>query len=134
MTCDFTTPFDRDARTAIRTRTCPCRLSRPALANLCFILIKGGGFLGSIYLAVLGLPLLLALLAVGGDLALFFAQLGNLAEHFRLADPARQAVFADTVKLALFGLATLVAIWRLPRFLADISAVLDAPQAQGEVA
>ena len=95
---------------------------RQIFADLCFILVKAGAFLGAIYLAVLGLPLLLLLLLTGGDMTLLFAQLGNLSAHYLAADHAGQAVFANELKLAGLALATLTVIWRLPRFLDDVAA------------
>lgn len=97
---------------------------RRIFADICFILIKAGAFLGSIYLAVLGLPLLFFLLLTGGDMALLFAQLGNLAAHYLAADHAAQALFGNTLKLAALAIATLVAIWRLPAFLDDVTRAL----------
>ena len=92
-------------------------------ADLCFILVKAGAFLGAIYLAVLGLPLLFFLLLTGGDMMLLFTQLGNLAAHYLAADHARQAHFGNELKLAALGLATLAVIWRLPRFLGEVAAI-----------
>ncbi len=91
-------------------------------ADLCFILVKAGAFLGAIYLAVLGLPLLFFLALTGGDMTLLFAELGNLAAHYLAADHARQAAFGNELKLAGLTLATLAVIWRLPRFLNEVAA------------
>jgi hypothetical protein len=124
------TPFDREPAPAPpgeprRALALPWR--RP-LADFCFILIKAGGFLGSIYLAVLGLPLLFFLALAGGNLQLLFLQVGNLSTHYLAADGASQAAFAGTLKLALMGVATFVAIWRLPRFLNEVGRALDVPE------
>ena len=100
----------------------PAKRLLQIFADLCFILVKAGAFLGAIYLAVLGLPLLFFLLLTGGDMTLLFAQLGNLAAHYQAADHARQAAFANELKLAALGIATLAVIWRLPRFLGDVAA------------
>jgi len=133
------TPFDRDhdpmaapdaaegAPAPGINRSPPFRRLCRFGADLCYILIKAGAFLGAIYLAVLGLPLLFFLALVGGDLSLLFAQLGNLSAHYLAATHAAQASFDATIKLGLFGLATLIAIWRLPRFLDVVAATLDRP-------
>ena len=55
---------------------------------------------------------------------MFFMHLGNLAAHYLAADHAAQAGFINELKLGLFGVATLIVIWRLPRFLDDVSAAL----------
>jgi hypothetical protein len=93
-------------------------------ADVCFILIKASAFLGAIYLGVLGLPLLFFLALTGGDMTLLFTQLGNLAAHYLAADPARQALFANELKLGLLGIATLVLLWRLPVFLDQMAGAL----------
>ena len=96
----------------------------PFMADAAYILIKASVFLASIYIGVLGLPLIFFLAVTGGDMALFFAQLGNLSAHFLDADAAARADFLIQVRLGLFGIATLIALWRLPTFLADISRTL----------
>ena len=120
-------PFDREPDPA-PPGDAPIRRAsrhRRQFADLCFILVKAGAFLGAIYLAVLGLPLMFFLMLTGGDMALLFAQLGNLSAHYLAADHARQAEFAGEIKLALLGIATFAAIWRLPRFLDEVAATLD---------
>mgnify|MGYP006331725945 FL=1 len=127
MPLHLVSPFDREVETPPGDNP-PGPIStqhwRQPLRDICFILIKAGAYLGSIYLAVLGLPLLFFLLLAGGDLGLFFMHLGNLAAHYLAADHAAQAGFINELKLGLFGVATLVVIWRLPRFLDDVSAAL----------
>lgn len=103
----------------------PARPWRQPLADLCFILIKAGAYLGSIYLMVLGLPLLFFLAMTGGDMNLLFAQIGNLAAHYVAADAARQMSFANEIKLCFLGIATFAAIWRLPRFLDEVAHTLS---------
>ncbi len=90
---------------------------RQDLADLWFILVKAGAWLGAIYLMVLGLPLLFLLALAGGNLDLVFLQLGNLAAHYQSADPVSRVAFNRGMVLTLFGLATLTTIWRLPSFL-----------------
>lgn len=117
------TPFDRahDAHRQQRLDSPPGKSWRQHGADTCYILVKAGLFLGSSYLMTLGLPLLFFLMISGGSVDLFFAQLANLADRFLAAGPARQASFVDGVRFGLVGLATLVAIWRLPRFLHDVT-------------
>lgn len=90
-------------------------------ADACFILIKAGGFLASTYLMTLGLPLLFFLMISGGSVDVFFAQVANLADRFLSADAARQSGFVEELKFGLIGLATLIAIWRMPRFLNEVA-------------
>lgn len=127
MPLHFATPFDGADAPPIAERALAERL-RQRFADICYILLKAGAFLCAIYLAVLGLPLLFFLALVGGDLDLLFLQLGNLSAHYLAADQARQAMFAGELKLGLFGLATLIAILRLPRFLDEVSTTLDREQ------
>jgi hypothetical protein len=90
-------------------------------ADTCFILIKAGGFLASTYLMTLGVPLLFSLMTSGGSVDVFFAQVANLADRFLSADAARQSGFVEELKFGLIGLATLMAIWRMPRFLNEVA-------------
>ena len=87
------------------------------------ILVTGGaGFIGSNFV--------LDWLAAGDepvvtlDALTYAGNLGNLAAHYLAADRAAQAGFINELKLGLFGVATLIVIWRLPRFLNDVSAAL----------
>ena len=123
-------PFDREPAPAPPGEASPARAIpwRRPISDFCFILIKAGAFLGSIYLAVLGLPLLFFLALAGGNMALLFTQLGNLSAHYLAADGASQEAFSGTLKLALLGIATFVAIWRLPRFLDEVGRALDVPE------
>lgn len=123
MPLHLVTPFDRDPEPSGEVEANPAR-KRRILADLCFILIKAGAFLGSIYLAVLGLPLAVFLILVGGNLTLLFTQLGNLSAHYLAADHAAQAQFVQATAYGLLGLATLVVIWRLPRFVDQVAETL----------
>jgi len=100
--------------------TTPVQSLKP-LADLWYILVKAGAFLGAIYLMVLGLPLLAFLLLAGGDPERFFLHLGNLSAHYLAADHARRLIFTRELALGLFGIATFAAIWRLPRFLDEVA-------------
>lgn len=90
-------------------------------ADICYLLVKAGGFLATTYLMTLGLPLLFFLMLSGGDVTLFFAQLANFADRFLGADPDRQLDFVNQLKFALVGLATLVVCLRLPGFLGEVT-------------
>ena len=130
MSLQLITPCDREPD-PVPPGDAPIRRGshhRRQFADLCFILVKAGAFLGAIYLAVLGLPLMFFLMLTGGDMALLFAHLGNLSAHYLAADHASQAEFAAEIKLALLAVATFAAIWRLPRFLNEVAATLDDEQ------
>jgi len=127
MPLHLVSPFDREVDTPPgddQPAPVSTRHWRQPLRDICYILIMAGAYLGSIYLMVLGLPLLFFLMLAGGDLSLFFIHIGNLAAHYLAADHAAQAGFINELKLGLFGVATLIVIWRLPRFLDDVSAAL----------
>lgn len=123
MPLHVVTPFDRaqDARLDEDLDLPPGKTWRQRAADTCYILVKAGSFLGSTYLMTLGLPLLFFLMISGGSMDLLFAQIANLADRFLSADPVRQASFVEELKFAAVGLATLIAIWRMPRFLNEIA-------------
>lgn len=102
----------------------PAKGWRGHTADLCFILLKGSGFLASSYLIALGLPLLFFLAISGGNAEVFFAQLGNFADRFVAAEPERRVAFLGETKFVLIALATLVVIWRMPRFVFEIERAL----------
>jgi hypothetical protein len=93
---------------------------RTRAADLCFITLRACTFLGSSTLMALGVPLVFFLAVSGGDGESLFAHLANLAERFLAADYARQVTFLGEFKMVLIGAATLIAAWRLPRFLKDL--------------
>lgn len=93
---------------------------RTRAADMCFITLRASTFLGSSYLMALGVPLVFFLAISGGDGSSLFAHLANLAERFLAADYARQVSFLAEFKLVLIAAATLIAAWRLPRFLRDL--------------
>ncbi|PKB25330.1 hypothetical protein B0I00_0525 [Novosphingobium kunmingense] len=123
MPLHVVTPFDRaqDARLDEDLDLPPGKTWRQHAADICYILVKAGSFLGSTYLMTLGLPLLFFLMISGGRVDLLFAQIANLADRFLFADPVRQASFVEELKFAAVGLATLMAIWRMPRFLNEVA-------------
>lgn len=89
-------------------------------ADLCFITMRASGFIGSSYLMALGAPLVFFFAVSGGDGPSLFAHLANLADRFLAADHARQSQFLDEIKLVLIAAATLIAAWRLPRFVRNL--------------
>ena len=121
----LSTPFDRQEGPAFRGETRTAEPWQHRAKNLCYMLVKAAGFLGSTYLMTLGLPLLFFLLLSQGSVDAFFAQLSNLSDRFLAADAARRAVFVQELALGLIGVATLLAIWRLPRFLNEVADALS---------
>lgn len=120
MPLETTYPFDDVlARKRAGRRTPGRPLSRVA-ADVCYITLKAVAYIGSIHLMTLGLPILFFLAISHGSAELFFAHLANLADRFLGAEPARQQAFANEVRFGLVGVATLIAIYRLPRFLRDV--------------
>ena len=123
MPLHHTTPFDRDHEDE-SSRPAPASSGKgkwAIAADICFIMIKAGSFLTSTYLMTLGLPLLFFLAISGWHMDLLFLQLGNLAARFQGAEPARQIGFLRDVTFILIGAATLIGIWRMPRFLSDVA-------------
>ena len=123
MPLNFTTPFDRDHEEE-PSRSAPAFTGKAKwalAADICFIMIKAGSFLTSTYLMTLGLPLLFFLAISGWHMDLLFIQLGNLAARFQGAEPVRQIGFLRDVTFILIGMATLIGIWRMPRFLGEIA-------------
>ena len=82
----------------------------------CLVLIETAGFAASSLLLVLGLPLFVFLFLAGGDLALLFAQLGNLADHYRDAEPLQQLAFGRDLKAGFLVAAGGLVLIRLPGF------------------
>jgi hypothetical protein len=123
MPLHVVTLFDRvqDALLEEPLETPPGKIWQQHAADTCYILVKAGSFLGSTYLMTLGLPLLFFLLISGGSVDLLFTQIANLAARFLSAEPVRQAGFVEELKFAAVGLATLLAVWRMPRFLNEVA-------------
>ena len=82
----------------------------------CLVLIETAGFAASSLLLVLGLPLFVFLFLAGGDLALLFAQLGNLADHYRDAEPLQRLAFGRDLKAGFLIAAGGLVLFRLPGF------------------
>lgn len=121
------TPIDRaqDARADSESLDLPVKGWRSHAADLCYIVLRGSTFLASSYLMALGLPLLFFLLISGGDAGVFFAHLANISDRFLGAEQGRQIGFLDEFKFVLIGVATLVVVWRLPRFINDLERELS---------
>lgn len=127
MPLHLVTPIDRaqDARADSDNLGLPVKGWRSHAADLCYIVLRGSTFLASSYLMALGLPLLFFLLISGGDAGVFFAHLANIADRFLGAEQGRQVGFLDEFKFVLIGVATLVVVWRLPRFINDLERELS---------
>jgi hypothetical protein len=126
MPLHLVTPFDRtDPSEDEQPVSQPVRTLRSRAADGCYILLRGCLFLGSSYLMALGLPLLFFLLLSGGNPDAFFAHVANLGDRFLAADLARRVSFLGQCKFVLIGLATLVVVWRMPRFIRDLDRELS---------
>ena len=127
MPLHLVTPIDRaqNARADSESLDLPVKGWRSHAADLCYIVLRGSTFLASSYLMALGLPLLFFLLISGGDAGVFFAHLANISDRFLGAEQGRQIGFLDEFKFVLIGVATLVVVWRLPRFINDLERELS---------
>ena len=127
MPLHLVTPIDRaqDACADSDSLELPDKGWRSHAADLCYIVLRGSTFLASSYLMALGLPLLFFLLISGGDAGVFFAHLANISDRFLGAEQGRQIGFLDEFKFVLIGVATLVVVWRLPRFINDLERELS---------
>ena len=83
----------------------------------CLVLIEAAGFAASTLLIVLGLPLFVFLFLAGWDLALLFAQLGNLANHYASAEGPARIAFSRDLQLGFLVLAGGFTLLRLPAFI-----------------
>ena len=127
MPLHLVTPIDQaeDARADSDSLDLPVKGWRSHAADLCYIVLRGSTFLASSYLMALGLPLLFFLSVSGGDAGVFFAHLANISDRFLGAEQGRQIGFLDEFKFVLIGVATLVVVWRLPRFINDLERELS---------
>lgn len=96
----------------------------PFLQGTCFVLIEAARFAVSSLLIVLGVPLFVFLALAGWDLSLLFAQLQNLAEHYRDADALRRLGFSQDLQGAFLILTLGVLLLRGPRFLQRLELAL----------
>lgn len=126
MPLHLVTPFDRtNAPEDEQLVNQPVQTWRSRMADGCYIVLRGSLFLGSSYLMALGLPLLFFLLLSGGNPDAFFGHVANLGDRFLAADLARRVTFLGECKFILIGLATLVVVWRMPRFIRDLDRELS---------
>ena len=127
MPLHLVTPIDRaqDARADSNSFDLPVKGWRSHAADLCYIVLRGSTFLASSYLMALGLPLLFFLLISGGDAGVFFTHLANISGRFLGAEQGRQIGFLDEFMFVLIGVATIVVVWRLPRFINDLERELS---------
>src|SRR3546814_8994955 len=79
----------------------------------------------------LGLPLFAFLFLAGWDMGLLFAQLANLADHYREADAIRRIAFSQDLQGAFIAAVLGVVLVRIPRFLKRLETAL-APAAPKE--
>ena len=119
------TPFDH-----IGVWSPPMRLI-PFLQGTCLVLIEASRFAASSLLIVLGLPLFAFLVLAGWDIGLLFAQLANLADHYREADAIRRIAFSQDLQGAFIAAVLGVMLVRIPRFLKRLETAL-APAAPKE--
>jgi len=89
----------------------------PMVQGTCLVLIEAAGFAASTLLIALGLPLFVFLFLAGWDLALLFAQLGNLADHYASAEPHARIAFSRDLQLAFLVVAGGLTLLRLPAFI-----------------
>ena len=102
---------------ADRTPPANLRSLLPFLQGSCFVLIETARFAATSLLIVLGLPLFVFLFLAGWDLALLFAQLGNLADHYASAEPHARIAFSRDLQVAFLVLAGGFTLLRLPSFI-----------------
>ena len=98
---------------------------KPMMQGTCLVLIEVAGFATSTLLIVLGLPLFVFLFLAGWDLALLFAQLGNLANHYASAEGPARIAFSRDLQLAFLVLAGGFTLLRLPAFIRRLCTKLE---------
>jgi len=108
------TMLDRIERTEIPK---PKVAVKQMIQGTCLALIEAAGFAASTLLIVLGLPLFVFLFLAGWDLALLFAQLGNLADHYASAEGPARIAFSRDLQAGFLILAGGFTLLRLPAFI-----------------
>ncbi|HPG05048.1 MAG: hypothetical protein H6921_14360 [Sphingomonas sp.] len=128
MNMHVTTPVDRAlAAPPVRDKHPSTRLSQRLArwrrhgGEIAYLSLKACGFLGTCWLMAFGLPLLFFLAISGGNLDVLFWQVNNLASRWIAADAARKLAFSQTIQIVLISSTTLIAMWRLPAFLAGVT-------------
>ncbi len=114
MSLDFETMIDRIEHSDLRHRD--FKLMQ-LFQGTCLVLIEAASFAASTLLIVLGLPLFVFLFLAGWDLALLFAQLGNLADHYSNAEPLARLAFSQDLKVSFVVSAGGFTLLRIPAFL-----------------
>ena len=89
---------------------------RALAQGTCLVLIEAAAFAASSLLLVLGAPLFVFLFLAGWDLGLLFAQLGNLADHYRDAEPLQRLAFGRDLRAGFLIAAGGLVLFRLPGF------------------
>lgn len=114
MPLDRETPMDRLASPQGRAAEID---TKALIQGTCLVLIEAAGFAANVLLVVLGLPLFVFLFLAGWDLALLFAQLGSLADHYASAEPLARRVFSQDLKVGFLIATGGYTLVRLPSFL-----------------
>ena len=125
MTFDFTTPMDRAADVSQQNRKAQAFPWRRFVGDGCYIFLRSSAFAVTTFLMTLGLPLFFFLLISGWNMDLLFLQLDNIANRYLGAETARQLAFSGELQGGFFLFVLLIAIWRTPRFVADLMRTLD---------
>jgi hypothetical protein len=97
----------------------------PMVQGTCLVLIEAAGFAASTLLIVLGLPLFVFLFLAGWDLALLFAQLGNLADHYASAEAPARLAFSRDLQVTFLFMAGGFTLLRLPAFIRRLCSRFD---------
>jgi hypothetical protein len=98
---------------------------RKLAANFAAIMVLTVRFTATSFIMVLGAPLFLFLMIAGWNVTLLLTAAADLAAHYQDAEPLYQIAFAKDT-LAIFIVAVvLVTLLRLPRFLREVSQLLD---------
>ena len=132
MPLHLITPFDRDPAPAPDPAPCftaglaqnPRRRWWGMAADCCYLVIEAGAYLLSCWTMALGCPLALLLLLTGGSTDMVFVFLGDLFGHFAETPQGLRTPFARDAAYCLIGLSTVIAAWRLPRFLERVTTTL----------
>ncbi len=103
------------------TPACPRFDWQAAARDFAAIVILSARFAALSFVIVLGVPLFAFFVVAGWDLSLLFAWVGDLADHYRSAEPLRRLAFGEDT-LALFLVTVgLVSLVRMPRFAREVS-------------
>ena len=98
---------------------------REVVAELCYFTLRLSGWLALTLLSTFGLYAVFFMALGAFSAEGFFAHLANISDRFLGAEQGRQIGFLDEFKFVLIGVATLVVVWRLPRFINDLERELS---------